>query len=314
MFNKNKLVIIGLALAFLVGLPIMAFSSHNNELYVNAKAKANSQQDGSSSHPYKTIKQALKKADHKTEIHVAKGTYEENITLKKGIRLLGEDKNDTILKAKNSKKSVITMEDDSEVDDFTIKRGKRGVLVKKSAKISVINCIVKYNKKDGIFIQGGDTKKSHQVVVSKSEIRNNGQAGIYSAGKRRVVIMDSEIFNNESDGIDLAEGTSAWIAKNKVKNNGGSGFKLAIDSSNIWTKSNSIKNNKREGMEISFGGRAGRINIAKTKIVNNNLHGIAKIQRSFLATSFWNKYLTVENNTKFWGNKLGNVILVYLSK
>ena len=206
------------------------------------------------------------------------------------------------------------MEDDSEVDDFTIKRGKRGILVKKSAKASIIDCIVKYNKKDGIFIQGGDTKKSHQVVVSKSEIRNNGQAGIYSTGKRRVVIMDSEIYNNKSDGIDLAGGTSAWIAKNKVKNNGGSGFKLVIDNSDIWTKSNSIRNNKREGMEISFSGGAGRINIAKTKIVNNDLHGIAKIQKGFLTTSLWNKYLTVENNTQLWGNKLGNVVRVYLSK
>ncbi len=310
--NKNKLIIGGLVLMFLVSLPILAFSSHNDDLYVNAKA--NSHQNGSSSHPYKTIKQALNKADHKTEIHVAKGVYEENITLKKGIKLLGDDKDNTILKAKKTGRSVVTMEDNSEIDGFTIKRGKRGILVKKPAKVSIIDCIVSYNRKDGIFIQGGDTKKSHQVVVSESEIRNNGQAGIYSTGMRRVVIMNSEIRNNKSDGINLAGGTSAWIAKNKVKNNGGSGFKLVIDGSDIWTKNNSIRRNKREGIEVAFSGKVGRINIAKTKIVNNGLYGIAKIQKTFLATNLWNKYLTMDNKTQFWGNGTGNIVRIFSFK
>ncbi len=312
MSNKNKLIVGGLALIFLVSLPILAFSSHNDDLYVNAKAS--SQQDGSSSHPYKTIKQAIKKGDHKTEIHVAKGVYEENITLKKGMELLGEDKDNTVIKAKKSSQSTVTMEDDSKIDGFTIKRGKRGILIKKSAKVSIINCIIKYNKRDGIFIQGGNTKKSHQVVVSELEIRDNGQAGIYSTGARRVVIMDSEIRHNKSDGIDLAGGTSAWIAKNKVTNNGGSGLKLVIDSSDIWTKSNSIRRNKREGIEVSFSGEAGRINIAKTKIANNNLHGIAKIQKASLNSSLWNKYLTMDSKSQFWGNRAGNITQICFVK
>ncbi len=312
MHNKNKLIVKGLLIILLLSLPMWTFSSHKNDLYVDVKAS--SQQDGSSSHPYKTIKQAIKKGDRKTEIHVAKGVYEENITLKKGMELLGEDKDNTVIKAKKSSQSTVTMEDDSKIDGFTIKRGKRGVLIKKSAKVSIIDCIIKYNKRDGIFIQGGDTKKSHQVVISESEVRDNGQAGIYSTGARRIVIMNSEIHNNKSDGVDLAQGTSAWIAKNKIKNNKGSGFKLVIDNSNIWTKDNSIRKNKREGMEISFGGKVGRINIAKTKIVNNGLYGIVKIQKVFLNSSLWNKYLTIDNKSQFWGNRASNITQISFVK
>ena len=306
MSNKKRLVIGGLALIFLMSLPMLTFSRHHRDIYVDAKAGNN--QDGSSSHPYETIKQALKKANHKDEIHVAKGTYKENITLKKGIKLWGEDSDDTIIKAKKTGQSTVTMEGDSKIDGFTIEKGKRGILVKKSAEVSIIDCNIKYNRKDGIFIQGGDTKKSHQVVISDSKIRNNGQAGIYSEGLRRVVITDNEIRDNKSDGVDLAEGTSAWIYKNKVNDNKGSGLKLVIDNADIWTKSNSIRRNKREGMEISFDGQAGKIDVAKTKIVDNTLYGIVKLEKYLLTNSLENKYLTIDSKTQFWGNNSGNIV------
>jgi len=310
--KRFNLVTFSVIALLLIIMPIFAFSSHKKDLYVNVKA--GKIQNGSEAHPYKTIGKALDEADHKTEIHVAKGEYDENVTLKKGIKLLGDDKDNTIIKAKKDKWATVTMEGDSKIDGFTIKRGKRGVWVEGGAKASIIDCIVDYNKKDGIAIKGKDTKKSHQVVISKSEVRDNGQAGVYSTGARRVVIEDSEITDNKSDGIDLARGTSAWISKNKIKNNKGSGLKLTIDRSNIWTKNNSIRDNNREGLEISFFGQAGRINIAKSKIVDNDLYGIARIQRASFSSSLWSKYLTFDNRIKFWGNKRGNISRIFFMK
>ena len=312
--DKLKLYAMGLTVITILSLPVFAFSSHKSDMYVNIKA--NGEQNGSIEHPYKTINQALDKADKKTEIHVAKGEYNENITLKKGVKLFGEDKNDTIIKAKQDKWATVRMKGDSEIDGFTIKRGKQGIRVEEHAKSSIIDCIVKYNKKDGILIGGGNTKKSNGVYISKTEIRNNGKSGIYSMGSRRIVLMDSDIFDNKGDGVDLAAGTSAWIAGNSVKNNNGSGFKLTIGGSNIWTKKNSIKKNKREGIEISFFGRRGRINIDKSKIIGNQRYAIARVQRTSapLSNNLWNKYLTFGSKNDFSRNVFGNISRIILIK
>ncbi len=312
--NKIKLYVIGLTAVVILSLPVFAFSSHKTDIYVNIKA--NGEENGSVEHPYKTINQALNEADKRTEIHVAKGEYNENITLKKGVKLFGEDRDRTIIKAKKSKWATVRMEDDSEIDGFTIKRGKQGIRVGSHAKSSIIDCVIKYNKKDGVLIEGGNTKKSNGIYISKTRIRNNGKSGIYSMGPRRVVLMDSDVLNNRGDGVDLAAGTSAWIAENSIKDNKGSGFKLTIGTSNIWMKKNSIRKNKREGIEISFFGGNGRINIAKSKIIGNHRYAVAKIQRTSgrFNSNLWNKYLTFGSKNEFSRNIFGSISRIIFVK
>lgn len=311
--NKNKLAILGVLALVMIVLPAFAAGGRRGDLYVSAKA--GSTQNGSKTHPYKTIAQAIDKANGRTDIHVSKGEYKENVVLKNGVRLFGEDKDNTVIKAKKDKWSVVSIEENSEINGFTIKDGKRGIWVDKYAKTSIIDCIIKDNEKDGVAIEGGkDTKKENAVYISKTEIKKNGQAGIYSTGERRVIIVDSEILENKSDGVDLSRGTSAWIAENKIKDNKGSGLKLTIDGSNIWTKNNSIRENSREGVEISFFGGAGRIDMAKSKIVDNNLYGIAKLQRANFSESLWEKYLTFGSKVEFWGNRAGNISKVIFIK
>ena len=69
--DLRRLFLVFLALAIVV--PFLTFAGSSKKLYVDIKA--GSTQDGSSSHPYKTITQALKKADKNTKIYVSKGTY-----------------------------------------------------------------------------------------------------------------------------------------------------------------------------------------------------------------------------------------------
>lgn len=307
--NKSKLAIFAVFMAILVILPTFAFSSKKNDLYVNTKASG--EQDGSKNHPYKTIDQALSKASKNTQIHVSKGEYKENLTIKKGVKLLGENKDNTIIKAKKDKWATVFFKDnaegDMEINGFTIKSGKQGVLVGKNVKASIINCIVKSNRGEGIYIEGNNTKKSNQVVISKTKVKDNGHSGIYSVGARRIVITNSEIIENKNDGIDLVRGTSAWIEGNSINSNKGSGLKLVVDGSDIWTKSNSIRKNKREGAEVSFYGGNGKINFSKSKIVENGRYGIARLQRTASANyTNWNKNLTWDEKVQFWGNTSGN--------
>jgi hypothetical protein len=301
--KRLKLAVFSSIALIIIALPIFAFSSRKSDLYVDAKAGDN--RDGSTAHPYKSISEAIDHAKDKAEIHVAKGEYKENITLRDGIKIFGEDREKTIIKAKKGSQAVISMKNDSAVDGFTIKDGKRGIWVEKDAKASIVDCVIKYNNDDGIGIEGGNTKKSNQVSISKTKIKSNDWSGIYVTGPRKISITDSEISNNQKGGIDLAGGVSAWIEGTDVKNNGGSGLKLVIDGSDIWTKNNDIRKNNREGIEVASYGGAGRINISKSKIVENDLYGIARLQRA--GNINWNTHLTFDIMPEFWGNGSGNI-------
>ena len=303
-FKKRlKIAIFGLFLFIIMVLPGFAVSSKKTHLYVDHKVEKSG--DGSASHPYRTITEAINNAKDKTEIHVAKGEYEENITLRKGVKLFGEDKEKTVIKAKKERNETVSMKNNSTIDGFTIKNGKMGIWIEKDAEASIINCIIKNNDDDGIGIEGGNTKRSNQVSISKTKIKDNGWSGIYSAGERRISITDSEISENKKDGIDLARGVSAWMENNSIRNNRGSGMKLVIDQSNFWTKKNDIRENGREGIEVaSFGGQ-GRIDISKTKIVKNGLYGIARLQRS--GQTDWNQFFTFSNQSEIWENRAGNI-------
>lgn len=302
--QKKKSELIGSILLLAVfALPVLALAGQDKKIYVDANASGT--ENGSSEHPYKTIGKALDKADDNTEIHIAAGTYKENIEIPKGVKVYGSDKNDVIIQGKNDNEPVVVMKNKTKINKVTIKKGKHGIKVKEDSKVSIIKCVIKDNDKDGIRISGGKADKKKEVSITDSVIKNNGRTGIFSE-TRRIVIMDNEIIDNESDGIDLATGTSAWVRGNTIKNNDGSGMKLALDSSNIWTKSNTYYGNSREGVEVNAFGKAGKIDLNKSKFYKNGRYGIARIQRGNFSSSIWNGF-TVQSNNKYWLNKIGDL-------
>lgn len=311
--NKKKAYVTAIILTILVVFPVFAMASRWHDVYVDVKASGT--QDGSYNHPYKTIGQATKNAKERTKIHVANGTYRENIELNDNIELYGHDKSKVIIEA-SGKDAAVTMQDNTVINKVTIKGGEYGIKISDDEKASIIECVIKNNDEDGIHITNAGLKKATTVSISKNEITGNGRAGIYSE-KRRLSIVNNEITNNESDGIDLAKSASAWIADNKINGNSGSGMKLRIDGSDIWTKNNTFRNNDHEGLEVSFNGEAGRVNVAKSDFIKNNRNGIAKVQSFPINTAsvgLWNKYLTIEGNNNFSQNGQGTVSALMLDK
>ncbi len=304
--SKSTVIIMAVALIALIAVPGFVLSSHKSKLYVRASASGT--QDGSSAHPFKTINQAMRVAKKNTEIHISNGFYKENVDMRSDIDIFGESKKGVVIEASDKNKAVVRMENDTTIDKVTLQKGKYGIKVDDDAKVSVIECLVLSNERAGIYVEADGVKKSRQVIISENKITDNDGAGIYS-GKRKLSITENEITDNDGDGIDIEKGASVWIADNKVNDNDKSGMKLRIDGSTIWTKSNSFRDNKREGMEISFGGVAGRINISKTKILNNKRYGVARVQRMPVAgsASLWNKYLTFDNKNTIEGNKSGGI-------
>lgn len=308
--NKQRAGLIAIIAVILIALPMLVSSSKTHKIYVDNDASGT--QDGSKSHPYKTISKAISESDGKTEIHVDNGIYKENITLKSDMKLFGEDKNGTIIEAASGSDSVVTMKDDTVINKVTVKGGTNGIKVREKASAEIIKCVIMDNDRDGIKIESDGMSDSRKVDISKNTIKDNGWSGIY-AGRRSLSIMDNDIYKNGKDGVDIAKGSKAWISGNVIKDNRGSGMKLAIDGSDIWTKSNDLRNNKREGLEVSFSGAAGKINLAKSKFRSNGRYGIARVQDFPInanSANLWNRYLTFDNANEFYKNDGGNISVI----
>lgn len=277
-FWLSKEVFLGLAFVILITAPVFVFGS-SKTVFVDKEAKGS--EDGSSAHPYHSISKALKNADSGTEVFIAKGRYEENITLPKGVKLIGKkkDRGDVVIEADNNDRPTIVMKHKSEIDHLTVKGGRHGVRVEEDSKAIIYDVLVKDSKRDGIHIDSASRDKKFQVSISKSSIRNNDRTGIFSE-KRNIVVMDSDIISNGSDGIDLAAGTKAWLEDNRFNDNHGSGARFVVDGSNVWNKSNGFRRNDREGAEVNSFGLPGTVGFKKTAFIDNGRYGIAKVARN----------------------------------
>lgn len=301
-FQKKEIAGALLLLAIFI-LPIVSLAGGNKKIYVDADA--NGIQNGSEEHPYRKISQALKGAKKNAEVHISSGIYRENIVIPKGVEIFGSDKDKVIIKAKNSSLPAVKMNHKTEINKVTVEGGRYGIVIDDGDRASVIECIVKNNKKDGIKIKEARVNDKYKANIIETLIKDNGRSGIYSQ-KRRLVLIDNEIYGNGSDGIDIEKGSTAWIKGNRINHNDGSGLKLTLDGSEIWTKGNTYHSNEREGMEINAYGENGQIDINKSKFYKNDRYGITKIERNHFGKTVWGG-LTIRDNNIFWNNKKANI-------
>ncbi|TXH07258.1 MAG: DUF1565 domain-containing protein [Candidatus Moraniibacteriota bacterium] len=271
---KNSLLAAAL-FALILG-PVVVLGG-SKSIYVDEDNKGT--QDGSYDHPYRTISKALKHAKGSTVVYVAKGTYKENITLPKDVKLVGgKNADDVIIKADNPDQPTIVMKDDTEVNKITVVGGRHGIRVLEHAEARIVRSVVKGSTRDGVHIDKGSRDKKEQVVIEKSVIKNNRMAGIFSE-KRHLIVTSTDITGN-GDGVDLVAEVKAWFADSRILENRGSGFKLTLDGASFWSKNNSIRRNGREGVEVNSYGSAGSIGFKKAAFVDNGRYAIARIARS----------------------------------
>ncbi len=294
----------GIAVLAVFVLPVFVLAGNTQKFYVDASAKGT--QDGSMNHPFKTINQALDRVNNDDEVHVAKGVYEENIEIPYSVKLFGEDEDTTIIKADDNDKPAVIMNHKTTLDKFTVKGGNHGVYVSRWSSASIIHCVIRDSKKDGIHIRNADTRDKFTVSIVKSEVKDSDRAGIFSE-KRRIVMIETEVHDNGSDGADFALGSKAWLDDNTFRDNDGSGLKVALDSSSVFVASkNTFRDNNHEGVEVNAYGKTGTVNIEKSKFINNSKYGIARIARNAsVPANVWSG-LTQTGNT-FSSNHNGEV-------
>lgn len=294
---------LGVVLLSMVAVPVFVFGGAKN-IYVDRDNKGS--EDGSREHPYRTISKALKKTKGSTKVHVANGTYKENITIPKDVDVLGmsENPDKVTIEADNKNQPAVTMKHDTALSHVTVKNGRHAVRIEEDSKAHLFNVKIKNSGRDGIHIDAGPRSEKYRVLIDKVRISGSAKAGIFSE-KRFVVIINSDIVNNRGDGLDFTADVKAWFEDNRFNDNGGSGLKLVLDGASIWSKDNSIRRNGREGVEVSSYGGEGSIGLKKVKIVDNSRYGIARIARTQAGAGRFGS-LFLEKH-ELWGNRLGSL-------
>ncbi len=100
---------------------------------------------------FNNIQDAINDANYGDTIYVAEGTYVENITLKNGVALIGQDPNNTIIDG-NDNGSVVISEDydpNTILEGFTITKGNSingGGMYNNRGNLTITTCTFNNNK------------------------------------------------------------------------------------------------------------------------------------------------------------------------
>lgn len=261
-----------------------------SEVYVDEDADSGG--DGSKDEPYKKIGKALSKGG-KT-IRIAKGTYDEDITVGKGVSLKGKGRDKVEISGK------VTMKDGSKLEDLTVSGG--GVVVDDGADAKLSDVTVK-NAGTGIITEGRGELKLRDVKV-----HSNGK-GMYIQQGKDVEIIGSEIRDNGEEGVDIRANVDGVISGNVISGNRESGIEVILGSSELEISNNNIKNNRASGIAAQYYKSAKKL--GGLKITGNKINGSKDYGLTCKAPSggnpgesYWSDSIVLVGNTMS-GNKLG---------
>jgi parallel beta-helix repeat protein len=204
---------------------------------------------GSGSGNYTTIQSAIDNASDGDTIFVYSGIYYENVIVDKSICLLGENKNSTIIDSSMNKDKDVICVTTSHVDieKFTIKNGKNGILI------------------------DGDYDVVDNVNIVENIIIDNIQYGVFffRSGYNNVL---NNIISNNIYGIKAYEFCSNIIFGNIISSSSEAGIHLtsAVNAGNCMNNTISFNTLQNNGEGIIL------FTSYNNKINNNNFYGNSK--------------------------------------
>lgn len=181
---------------------------------------------------FKTIGDALANSDAGDTVRVARGTYNENVTLVQGVTLLGENPLNTIIDGGRSGPTVYGVAGGI-IKNFTIRNGIEGVLCENAPATvennwiidnhasgvaafislpSIANNVIYGNRWSGILVWGA---KSYDSRIEQNVIMRNGFSGVSLMGPSNVNLRNNIFMENMYYGI-FAENAAGM---SKVENN-----------------------------------------------------------------------------------------------
>ena len=167
---------------------------------------------------YTTISEAVQDADDGDTVYVFNGTYNEQVIIDKAIDLIGESKENTIIKTDSGENVVITSENWAKVSGFAIENQcKRwcgaGILINSNNTVICNNLI-----RDNLGYAVGQYGKNNNNI-SDNTIQNNSDGICFWGLCSDNLISGNIIENNEVCGVIISgPSTQNKITKNLIKN------------------------------------------------------------------------------------------------
>lgn len=252
---------------FMVAAGIGAMLMHENDMgtYGVAYTASILRVGGTGPGNYSSITQAMHMARPGQTIFVYAGIYRENVNMKTGITLRGEDPETTIINGSLGE-TVVTFYNvkDARIEGFTLchaGRHRSGVYCYNSSPV-ISNNIIRNNGKGILCVQNASPIIDGNIIrdnsgsgidCSRATITNNtfinNFNGVYCKGG--AVIRDNEIRGNKASGITAVSGASPDISRNIITGNDQG---VVCINSSALIQHNIITGNTRNGISCRPGG------------------------------------------------------------
>jgi len=248
--------------------------------------------DGTIEHPYRFIQDGVDNANDGDKVFVYSGVYYETIFLFGSVKLIGEDKNTTIIDGElpgggGTWWVVRVYDDNALVQGFTILHSiPEGAGIKTFASNVVI--------RDNIITEnhyGIEMYERSNIDIYDNIIDNNVGDGIYSMKSSQINITNNTLANNDN-GIRLRDANSHFISHNYITHNANEGLRITTtnetcifnntisynhegvgltDTVTTSITSNEISYNEYQGIELQ---RSSENTITDNRILYNGREGI----------------------------------------
>lgn len=248
----------------------------------------------SASDAKKTIQAAVNQVSPNGTVHIAAGTYNENVTVAKdGLTLSGASKATTILQSSNCTGDGITLSGSRSgftLEDLSVAGFSSGIFLgvgsDTQTNITIEDVDTSNNCVHGIYAQAGVYTN---MIVNRVTALNNGSTSTNGRGiwvingiKSKISITNGTFSGNKLTGIDFGDGnvSDLTITGNTVENNGDAGISVlgAKGGANL-VGNNTVRNNGRFGIEIKVSNGNGADSGSGSVVVSGNV-----VTRSVAAT------------------------------
>jgi len=265
MFRKS--IVTGIVLLFLVANFLQIVSSDNLSIYNIAYVDDDNTEgpwDGTNENPYLYIWQAIENSSKDYQIYIYPGLYNETILIDKQIKIIGQDKNKTIINGENQDTIITILSDNVSISGFTIKNSNgnnhdAGIKVF-SDNVTISDCLI-YRTRHGIILNSSIGSKIINCII-----HTNGE-GVFFDTSMNCEIIDTEFCHN-AIGINIKMSQEIKIEKSYIHEHG-IGI-LVNHSENITIINSAIcDNNNNQGGCFIFGSE--NIKIYNSNIIHNGL-------------------------------------------
>lgn len=239
--------------------PLPIFPENSEHIYVNVKNK-------------ESISECIEKAPFNSTIIIPEGTYNENILIKKRIRLVGEGK--VIIKSLNSDDTITIDSSAVQLCSLTITSGSNqaaapvnllsGSLVLNQCELSSVAVPVILTHANGtVFCINTQLTSTESPILkisghAKVELNNcfvqkSSKCAILCTDASQLKVINSQIENCKDSGIVVLGESYICVQKTQFNNNGANAVELNTSSQNNYLKNCAISNHP-QGCGIACSG------------------------------------------------------------